>query len=91
MEEQKRNRNDYERCNGKVLFPTKGEASRVMLQLKSGGRRYDNTGKRINRRVGKPAYNRVYECPMCKGWHITSWDHKTQSKKQPKKWSDYES
>lgn len=62
MADQKRVRNAaryYGRCiyNGKVRYPT-------------------STAARAERKwlLRKPHYDyvRVYECPHCKGWHITS-------------------
>lgn len=66
-------RSDYERCqaSGKVMYPTKSEATKVMSALRNPKRSYQN-GKRINRRMGKPAYNRVYFCNDCNSFHITS-------------------
>lgn len=74
MVEGVRKRSEFERCEatGKVSIPTKSEAQNIMSALKNPQRKYSSEGKRVNRRMGKPAYCRVYHCHHCNGFHITS-------------------
>lgn len=60
-------------ASNKTRYEDKGEAKDALVRLKATGRRYDFiTGKRVNRRKGKVAQSRVYWCPLCRGYHLTS-------------------
>lgn len=52
-------------CNGKKCFDKKGAESARNKRLKP---------KRHERRHGTPDKLRIYECPDCGRWHLTSKD-----------------
>lgn len=65
------------RTTNKRRYHDRGVALNTLLNIKSTTRNYNHiSGKRINRRAGKRTETRVYFCPHCKGYHITSNDHK---------------
>lgn len=62
------------KCNatGKVIFLTKEEAKNRMLLLKIRFH-YLKHKVHIKHRLGNPHQKRVYYCPHCLGFHLTSW------------------
>lgn len=54
-----------DKCYGKNVY-TKKEAQTKMNSLQHDKR------KRVNRRKAKRVPVRIYHCPTCNGWHLTS-------------------
>jgi hypothetical protein len=55
-------------CWSKVRYSSRKLAVTVMHQRQKG--RVRGRGRR--QRHGTPAFLRVYHCPECNGWHLTS-------------------
>lgn len=64
----------------KVRYDTIGEAQKILLNLKTTTRFYTNLGKRVNRRAKKANQVRIYKCPDCAGYHMTSSETKITKK-----------
>lgn len=62
----RRARNTTHTCRGKTRFRDQDEATQAMHRIQGKGDQRQKTPQR------------VYECPDCRGWHLTSrlWDSK---------------
>lgn len=57
----------------KVRYFDKGEAQKILSNIKNNPRYYNSiSNKRVNRRAKKRDEKRIYYCTTCKGFHITS-------------------